>query len=83
MVIVPNWSAEALFALFENLSGQVQSFIQICAYCGIRDMVQEDKITLMGYTHFTVNHFQNFKDPITGAHSNGIAGTVTMQKKFA
>ena len=28
-----------------------------------------------GYEHSTVNHSQNFKDPITGTHTNSIEGT--------
>ena len=28
----------------------------------------------MDYKHMTVNHANNFKDPITGVHTNGIEG---------
>ncbi|GBO15184.1 hypothetical protein AVEN_38646-1 [Araneus ventricosus] len=32
-------------------------------------------LTEEGYVHYTVNHSVNFKDPITGVHTNGIEGT--------
>ncbi|GBM62184.1 hypothetical protein AVEN_189398-1 [Araneus ventricosus] len=32
-------------------------------------------LTEEGYVHYTVNHSVNFKDPITGVHTNGIVGT--------
>jgi transposase-like protein len=34
-----------------------------------------DWLNQLNFTHFTVNHSQNFKDPITGAHTNSIEGT--------
>ncbi|GBN17481.1 hypothetical protein AVEN_112070-1 [Araneus ventricosus] len=32
-------------------------------------------LTAEGYVHHTINHSKNFKDPITGVHTNGIEGT--------
>ncbi|GBL63928.1 hypothetical protein AVEN_221020-1 [Araneus ventricosus] len=32
-------------------------------------------LTAEGYVHYTVKHSQNFKDPVTGVHTNGIEGT--------
>ena len=34
------------------------------------------------YIHGTVNHFQNFMDPVTGVHMNLIEGTWTHAKKL-
>ncbi|GBL81146.1 hypothetical protein AVEN_83196-1 [Araneus ventricosus] len=32
-------------------------------------------LTAEGYAHYTFNHSKNFKDPVTGVHTNGIEGT--------
>lgn len=40
-----------------------------------------DTLNQEGYTHLTVNHSKNFKDPITGACSNAIEGTWSALKR--
>ena len=41
-----------------------------------------DSLDQCGYVHGTVNHFQNFVDPVTGVHMNLMEGTWTHAKKL-
>ena len=34
--------------------------------------------SIVGFSHSTVNHDKNFKDPVTGTHSNTIEGRLSV-----
>ena len=67
MDVVPVRSAETLITLIQKHVARGSIIYSDCwkAY---------DKLNTLGYKHFKVNHSENFKDPKTGCHTNGIEG---------
>jgi len=70
LVPVERRNADTLLPLIAEHILPETTIISDCwaAYGGIERMQKE-------YSHYTVNHSQNFVDPATGAHTNTIEGT--------
>jgi len=70
LIPVERRNADTLLPLIEQYILPGTTIISDCwaAYGGIERMQQQ-------YTHYNVNHSQNFVDPVTGAHTNTIEGT--------
>ena len=67
MVVVEDRSAATLLTLIQKHIARGSIIYSDCwkAY---------SKLEELGYSHLTVNHSENFKDPETGCHTNGIEG---------
>lgn len=74
MVVVPNRSADVLLDIIRRYIRPGTIIISDCwrAY----NTLQHE-----GFQHLTVNHSYNFKDPVTGAHTNSIEGTWSAIKR--
>lgn len=67
-----------LYAVENRTAATLQAVIQDLIVPGttiVSDMWRAyEGIDRMGYQHMTVNHSQNFVDPVTGAHTNSVEG---------
>lgn len=75
MVVVPDRTRDTLLPIIQQYirSGTTIVSDEWRAYCAI---------PTLGYTHLTVNHSQNFVDPVTGAHTQSIEGYWSCTKRM-
>ena len=73
LVVVPDRTSATLVPI-------IQQYVRRGSVIHTDEWAAYSCLSQHGYTHGTVNHSQNFVNPLTGVHTNSIEGTWTRAK---